>query len=128
MPAGLSQLVMAALGIIDNRLLHIVQEQVAVRDNRICLGPDVNSHRLNNNSIFAVRANGIGDESEVARLALDADTISRLARAAVVLEGVLFEGVAARGVGGNLIAKINTGAAVSAGGVPNKDIIRILMP
>ena len=96
--------------------------------NEIRPGPNIDSHGLHNHSILALGPDRVRDEFKVVCFALNPDGIPRLSRAAVVLQGVFPKSVAARGVGSNFIAKIDASMAISTYGVPNKDVICILMP
>jgi hypothetical protein len=118
---------MATLGLIDDGLFQVADEEVALGGDVVGFGPDIDSHWLHHHVVLAARADSVGDEPQIARFALDPDAVAGGVGPAVILDDVFFEGVAAGSVGRAFVAEVNPGASIPADDVLDKGIIRILM-
>src|ERR1039458_2513612 len=114
---GLVQLVVAALRLVHYRLFHFTHKQVLAGHNPVSLGANVNPHGLHDDAANSARTNCVGSKLQVARVTFNPDRVTRLTGSSVVLQSISFKGVAAGGVDGILVTKINAGASVSTGGI-----------
>ena len=118
---------MASLGLVNQSLVQVAFENIAFAKDVVRPGTKVNADWLGGFFALACSPDDIGDESDVVRDALDADSVTRDAGAPVIFDGILAKSISIGGVAFWLITEENSRPPVAARHILDENVIRVLV-